>query len=257
MIQIQWTASTDASPPITYRIYRDGNPTSIGQTTSTTFMDPGLTPGTSHTYAVDAVDSLTNTSVMSPASASIEVSGGGTPPIFQSDFASFASWVSVTRLTIDTTMGMPAAPSARAQVTNQSAFAYRDLGTTTMTPCMSMNVNLATGNGVDLFRLRTAANGPIAKVTVHTSGSLQVRSDVDGTTRNSNVQLGTGWHNVELCGTVGTATGWTLYLDGVAIVTNWVADTGTTPVGRIQIGDTAAKTFTANFDAVILDVQAG
>ena len=257
LIQIAWTASTDASPPITYRIYRDGNPTSIGQTTSTTFMDPGLTPGNSHTYTVDAVDSLTNVSQMSPASAPILVSGGGTPPIFESDFASFASWVSVTRMTIDTTAGMPDAPSARAQVTGQSAFAYRDLGTTTMTPCLSMNVNLAAGVGVDLFRLRTAANGPIAKVVVHTSGSLQIRSDFDGSTRNSNVQLGTGWHNVELCGTVGSATGWTLYRDGVAIVTNWVADTGTTPVGRIQIGDTAAKTFTANFDTVIVDVAAG
>jgi len=152
---------------------------------------------------------------------------------------------------------MPAAPSARAQVTSQSAFAYRDLGTTTMTPCLSMNVNLAAGNGVDLFRLRTAANGPIVKVSVHTTGSLQIRSDFDGTTRNSNVQLGTGWHNVELCGTVGSATGWTLYRDGVPIVTDWIADTGTTPVGRIQIGDTAAKTFTANFDTVILDVTAG
>ena len=33
----------------------------------------------------------------------------------------------------------------------------------------------------------------------------------------------------------------------------WQADTGTTPVGRIQIGDTAAKTFTANFDHVVVD----
>ncbi len=78
MIQIQWSASTDASPPITYRIYRDGNPTSIGQTTSLTFMDPGLTPGTSHTYRVDAIDSLNNPSLMSGTSASILVSGG--PP---------------------------------------------------------------------------------------------------------------------------------------------------------------------------------
>ena len=33
----------------------------------------------------------------------------------------------------------------------------------------------------------------------------------------------------------------------------WAANTGTTPVGRIQIGDTAAKTWTANFDDVIVD----
>ncbi len=117
LIQIAWAASTDASPPITYRIYRDGNPTAIGQTTSTTYMDPGLTPDTTTRTRWTPSTRSTTSSLMSTASASILVSGGGTPPIFQSDFASFASWVSVTRLTIDTTAGMPAAPSARAAVT--------------------------------------------------------------------------------------------------------------------------------------------
>ena len=37
----------------------------------------------------------------------------------------------------------------------------------------------------------------------------------------------------------------------------WAANTGTTPVGRIQIGDTGAKTWTANFDDVVVDTAAG
>ena len=122
---------------------------------------------------------------------------------------------------------------------------------------MSMNVNLSAGSGVDLFRLRTAANGPIIKAFVAANGTLQMRSDFGSTTRTTTTAMGTGWHNVELCGTVGSATGWNLYRDGTQIVTNWVADTGTTPVGRIQIGDTAAKTFTANFDHVVLDTAVG
>ena len=80
-ITINWAASTDASPPITYRVYRDGNPTAIGSTTSTSFTDTDagiLTPGSSHTYTVDAVDSLNpNTrSQMSPLSDPI-VGGRG------------------------------------------------------------------------------------------------------------------------------------------------------------------------------------
>jgi hypothetical protein len=39
----------------------------------------------------------------------------------------------------------------------------------------------------------------------------------------------------------------------VKIVNAWTADTGTTPVGRVQIGDTNAKTWTINFDHVRLD----
>ena len=62
---------------------------------------------------------------------------------------------------------------------------------------------------------------------------------------------------MELCGTVGTNSTWDLYRDGVQIVTDWEADTGTTPIGRIQIGDTAAKTFTVNFDNVRMDTAVG
>ncbi len=38
---------------------------------------------------------------------------------------------------------------------------------------------------------------------------------------------------------------------------DWVANTGTAAVNRIQIGDTAAKTFTLNFDHVRVDLVPG
>ena len=47
---------------------------------------------------------------------------------------------------------------------------------------------------------------------------------------------------VELCGTVGTAATWSLYRDGAQIVTNWTANTGTTPIGRVEIGGLPAGT---------------
>ena len=95
----------------------------------------------------------------------------------------------MTRLTIDTTMGCRPRPAPGAGH-KTSAFAYRDLGTTTMTPCMSVNVNLAAGTGVDLFRLRTAANGPVREGRRPQTGTLQIRSDFDGATRNSEVSSG-------------------------------------------------------------------
>ena len=176
--------------------------------------------------------------------------------IVTDEFTNLSAWTA-TRITIDNTIGSPAAPSALAAVTSQSASAWRNLPTTTMTPCMSANINRASG-AADLFRLRTAANGPIIKVVVvGANGNLQLRSDFGSTTINSNVAIGTGWHNIELCGTVGSNTTWDLFRDGTEIVNDWVANTGTTPVGRIQIGDTAAKTFTINFDHVILDEAPG
>ena len=54
-----------------------------------------------------------------------------------------------------------------------------------------------------------------------------------------------------------TSGTWSLYLNGTRIVNAWAANTGTTPVGRVQIGDTASKTWTANFDDVIVDTAVG
>ena len=69
--------------------------------------------------------------------------------------------------------------------------------------------------------------------------------------------LGSGWHNVELCGTVGVSGTWDLYRDGVKIVNAWTANTGTTPVGRVEIGKTQAFTATINFDDIVVDQTPG
>jgi chitodextrinase len=252
-IDLAWTASTDQSAPITYRIYRDGDPTPVGQTTTSSFSDLGLTAGSTHTYTVDAVDPATNVSAMSPASGPITV----TNAIFADDFASsdLTRWTSATGLTIDATQGAAAAPSARGAVNAQAAFANKDLAATYDSLCTSVNLNAASlgGNAVDLLRLRTSTGGPIAKAFVNASGVLIVRSDFAAAQQSSGVPLGTGWHNLELCGSVGAAGTWDLYRDGVKIVNAWTADTGTSPIGRLQLGDTGAKTWTINFDDVRLD----
>ena len=253
-VTISWAASQDAAPPITYRIYRDGNQTPIADTRSTSFTDVGLAPYSSHTYAVDAIDSLNNPpSPKSPSSDPIIVSA--TAPIFTDDFSSagFTNWTGVTGLSIDPGAGRVAPPSAKAQSVAAPAFASKQLPTTLGTVCMSMNVNATSLDASTsvLLRLRTSANGPIIRVFALT-GILRLRSDVSAAQRSSGVALGTGWHSIELCGAVGTSGSWDLYRDGVEIVSDWVANTGTTPVGRVEIGDNGAKTYTVNFDDVVV-----
>jgi chitodextrinase len=255
-ISINWTASTDASPPITYRIYRDGNPTVIGSGMSTSFTDTGLIPGSQHTYTIDAVDGVNNPpSLSSPASDQITVA---TPSVIFSDsFASgnFSNWTSVTRLTIDNGSGGVAPPSARAAVNAQIAFAYKNLPSTLSAICMSTKVNVSSldPSATTLLRLRTAANGPIVRVFANPSGILYVRSDASSTQIWSGVALGTGWHSLKLCGTVGISGTWNLYRDAVKIVNGWTANTGTTPVGRVDIGNAQTFTATVNFDDVVID----
>ncbi|MGE0307817.1 MAG: PKD domain-containing protein, partial [Acidimicrobiia bacterium] len=254
-IQIGWAGSSDPSTPITYRIYRDGNATPVGTSTTTSFTDTGLAAGSSHTYEVDAVDAQDNASAKSAVSASITVQAAGTA-VWTEEFANLSSWTA-TRVTLSTTAGSPAQPSARIQTSNQSASAYRTISPAMTQLCASVNVNLASGNNFDLFRLRTSGNGALLKVFVASNGRLGIRSDFAGSSRTSTTTLGTGWHNVELCGTVGTNTSWDLYRDGVLIIDGYQVSTGTTGAGRIQIGDTARKTFTANYDHVVIDTTPG
>jgi alpha-tubulin suppressor-like RCC1 family protein len=360
-IDLTWSASTDQSPPITYRVYRDGGISSIGQTTGTTFADSGLTAGSIHTYTVDAVDAATNVSQMSPASdpitvftpvqdttpptqpgkpsgqslaqGTINLSWGAShddvsatltyrifrdgalagsvnsasvttvsfadtglapgsahtyvvvardaapnesPPsdpsdaitvmsgptaIFTDDFSSgtLSNWAGVTRVTIDSSQGAPAAPSARIQVSGQTAFARRAFAATAGPICVSERVNVqARGTGTfTLARFLTSSAAGIVRVYVNSAGALALRSDVAATTRATTVAVGSGWVLVELCGSVGASSSWDLYRNGVKIVSAWVANTGTTPVAQVQIGDTAAITATMNLDDVVVDQAAG
>lgn len=258
-INVSWPASNDdRATTLTYRVYRDGGAAPVGtvttdSTTTITFTDTGLAAGSVHTYRVDASDGL-NVSALSQESDPITVNSDDT--VFTDDFSTgnFSRWSAMTGMTIDAGAGGASPPSARGAVTGTIANATKGLGTDLPTVCFSMNVNLSTpdGNSVDLFRLRTAQNGPVARMYVASNRMMFVRSDVSGL-QTSAVQLPTGWHGIELCGTVGTAGTWDLYLDGTQVVAGWTADTGTTPVSRVQIGDTKAKTWTANFDDVVVD----
>jgi hypothetical protein len=144
-------------------------------------------------------------------------------------------------------------------VAAQSGFASKTLGGTFNDICMSVRVNPSDlgGNLVGLLRLRTAANGPIVRVYATATGVLKMRSDVSGEQTSSVTSLSmSAWNRVELCGTVSPGA-WSLYLNGTRIVNGWAANTGTTPIGMVQIGDAGAATWTMNFDDVVVDQSPG
>lgn len=62
-ISLQWNASTDDRAINYYRVYRDN--TLIGSPAGTSYVDTGLTPATSYTYSVAAVDTSNNVSAYS------------------------------------------------------------------------------------------------------------------------------------------------------------------------------------------------
>ena len=122
---------------------------------------------------------------------------------------------------------------------------------------MSMNVSVTSigSQFVALLRLRTAANGNIVRVYVNGAGVLWIKSDVSGATdqllRPPSVPVGTTLSSVEVRERgASTAT-------GRRSSATWTANTGSTPIGRIEIGDTLARTFTVNYDDVVVDLAPG
>jgi hypothetical protein len=258
-VDLTWAGSTDAvSPSLTYRVYRDGLLAGSTTTTSSTvtFTDTGLAPGSTHTYSVEALDGAQNVSVMSPLSDPITVQPIPSV-ILTDDFSSGLGGWTVTRVTLDPTTGSLSAPSARVQVTGLSAFAEKILSFPFSSLCLGANVNETQFGANNLLRFKTAADGPVARVMLDSGGSLRFRSDVTLIQSAALAQLGAGWHAIEMCGTVGTAGTWDVYLDGVKILDQWVANTGTTPIGRVSFGDTTAKTWTANFDDIVVEQTFG
>ena len=105
---------------------------------------------------------------------------------------------------------------------------------------------------------------PSAQQMLEDIGHPAARGEKDYDVTYENVQAGertshlfrlANFHNAIVIGTGDLselALGWATY--GVG---DWAANTGTTAIGRIQIGDTAAKTFTVNYDHVVMDEVVG
>jgi len=64
-VQLAWKGSTDDDGVSEYRVFRDGQP--IGATTTTSYTDPQLQPGTAYEYRVVALDPAGNASAQSAA----------------------------------------------------------------------------------------------------------------------------------------------------------------------------------------------
>ena len=87
-ISLKWNASTlDNMRGVTYPIFRNG--VQIGTAASTSYDDIGLTPTTSYSYTIAAINAAGNRSAKSAvASATTQTAGGSPSPITRVQFKS-------------------------------------------------------------------------------------------------------------------------------------------------------------------------
>jgi len=79
-IQISWSPSTDASGISEYRVFREGASVAIAVTQNTTFTDTQLTPNTTYTYFVTAVDGATPSNESARSLGASAKTGPGNDP---------------------------------------------------------------------------------------------------------------------------------------------------------------------------------
>ena len=91
-IDVSWTASTDNVAVAGYHVFRDGNATAIATvTTGTNYQDPGLAPGSTHSYTVSAFDAVPNESAKSSPPASATTANDTTAPTVPTRVAAVAN----------------------------------------------------------------------------------------------------------------------------------------------------------------------
>ncbi len=111
-IKLTWDANTESDLDH-YNVYRDG--TKIAETTDTTYTDSGLSPGTTYTYEVSAVDTSGNEGEKSdPASATTEEGSANTMHVASIDmwYQKGGFWIFVwydvyTKVTVHDGTGSP------------------------------------------------------------------------------------------------------------------------------------------------------
>ena len=259
LVNLNWTASTDANGVTGYDITRDGAALASVSGATTSFADTTVAASTTYQYQVVARDAAGNSS---PNAVVSVTTPGPTLPVFTDGFetGNLAAWTSATGLTVQGTLTHTGGFAAQANTTNGNTYAKKTLPGSYADGYSSIWFNLqSTSSQVNLLRHRTGADASLAYVFLSPTGALGVRNDIAATTTTSSTVVTGGWHQLELHTLVnGTASVIEVWLDGMRIdsLSSSTANLGTTPIGKIQIGDVqTGRTYNVAIDDVAFGIQ--
>jgi hypothetical protein len=185
----------------------------------------------------------------------------GDQVVFSDGFESggLSAWTGGSGLAVQQAIVAAGSWAARATLSGSAAYAYKTLPTTQpdLTVSLSLNPqNVPSGSSVNFLKVRTATGSAIAEVFVNSTGVLGIRNDVLGASTNSPVSVSTGsWHAVSLHVVVaGTSSRAQIDLDGTRVL-DLTTNLGTTPVGRVQLGENlTGRTADQAYDSLVVTV---
>jgi fibronectin type 3 domain-containing protein len=252
-VDLSWTPATDDIGVTGYDVYRnDALIDSIPA--ASTYADTTVSPHTSYTYKLKAKDGAGNLSDFSnTASAS-------TGDVFADGFetGNLSAWTTVNGLNVQQQLvdaGQWAARATSNGSAGSSAQVTLDAARGDLYYRTRFHVVAQGANSVSLLRFRTAANGALSSVFISSTGKLSYRNDISAATVASPATVTQNtWHELQAHVFVnGDASQVELWLDGVSVLTQTQA-LGSTPIGRLELGDPGAgRIFDVAFDRVLAD----
>jgi hypothetical protein len=164
-VKVDWTAATDNVGVTGYRVSRGS--TVLSTVTSLSYTDSGLSPSTSYTYSVVALDAAGNASPPRTGTIATIAGGGGTPSSTVRINAGGPSYTSGSGTTWSADMGYNAGASATTTTTvtgttDPTLFKTERYSTSTTTP---LTYTVTVPNGNYLVRLHFAETYPATQVT--------------------------------------------------------------------------------------------
>ena len=248
-VDVSWPTASDNIGVTGYDVYRDGA-LLTALDVATSYSDGSVLPASTHEYAVRARDGAGNVSAF--VSASITTPAVA-PPVFADGFESgnLTAWTTTSGLTVQNGTVHSGAWAAVGASPTGVTWAKKTLPGGPYPDAyasLAFRVN-SQGSQTTLLRLRSTPTGTAAGYLYLTpAGKLSFRSDALAAGTVSTVVPSAGaWHTVELHLTVGASAGALgsveVWLDGapVAALSSSSVDVGSTPVGVVQIGDTAGN----------------
>jgi len=253
-VALAWPASTDNIGVTGYTVFRDGVVLAkLGAVTS--YTDTTVLAGTTHTYAVWAVDQAGNVSTLT--SAAPATTPAAIAPLFFNGFetGTLTGVTTTAGLKVESTDVRSGTYAVEGNTTTGATYAKQTLPSTYTDGYARLGFKVKSQTGqVNLMRMRDATGNSIGYLYVTAGGFLGFHNDAVNTNTVSTTSVAAGWHALELhMALSGTASTVEVWLDGAAVSALTSVATATTTaasIGQLQIGETGSGTWDVLFDDV-------
>ena len=239
-VALSWSPAADNVAVAGYNVYLNGS--RLASTTGTGYTVSGLTCDTGYDVGVEAFDAAGNLSGRALTSASTSPCPSA---LFSDDFESgdLSRWTTNLGLRADASDAHAGSWSARATGTSgTAAYALAQLSTaqTSLSYRVWFKILVQGANVVDLVKLRTATGTALLTVFASPTGVLGYQNNVTTLSTYSKTPVTPGvWHKLEVHAVINGSNSQTAtWLDDQPVADlSKTESLGTTPIGRIQLGE--------------------